>query len=269
MWTRYELKTQAKSVLGISYWSAFLVCLIMIGIESAATTVASFIPMAPLAVSLLLMPALVVGQMRWFSRNREAAAVPDVGQVFHLFRGENWGKSIGAMLWMYLFLFLWSLPAVIPTLFFFWTFIMSIMFRTFRDYELPAVFNDAYLGILLLVAFVVVTLLLSVPVIVKGYSYRMTPWILGDNPQIGYQRALKLSMDLTRGHKFNMFVLDLSFLGWFLLGILACGIGILFVIPYYQAVYAELYARLRRLAVENGLSTMEEFGFVRTGFPQT
>ena len=37
---------------------------------------------------------------------------------------------------------------------------------------------------------------------------------------------------MTRGHKWNIFVLDLSFIGWFLLGILACGIGMFFVMPY-------------------------------------
>ncbi len=85
--------------------------------------------------------------------------------------------------------------------------------------------------------------LLALPVIIKGYSYRMTPWILADNPQIGYKRALKLSMQLTRGHKWGIFVLDLSFIGWFILGGLLCGIGIMFVMPYFQAVQAELYAR--------------------------
>ena len=61
----------------------------------------------------------------------------------------------------------------------------------------------------------------------------------------------------------DMFVLDLSFIGWFLLGLLACGVGVLFVVPYFQAVQAELFAKLRGISVDSGLSSMEEFGFVR------
>ena len=95
------------------------------------------------------------------------------------------------------------------------------------------------------------------------YAYRMVPWILGDNPTIGRKRALRLSIDMTKGHKWSMFVLDLSFIGWFLLGFLACCVGVVFVLPYYNAAQAELFARLRALAVEKNISTMEEFGFVK------
>ena len=265
MWTRSELKTQARVALTGRYWTAFLICLIVIGIESAAATMTSFVPMAPFAVSLLLLPALAVGEFRWFSRGREAAAVPDIGQIFSLFKAECWGKTIGAILWMYLFLFLWSLPAAIPLLILFPTLMFSIITGTGYSFELPAVFSDNRLGIMLILVFVLATLLLSLPVCIKFYSYRLTPWILADNPKIGYQRALKLSMDLTRNHKWDMFVLDLSFLGWFLLGIIACGVGLLFVLPYYKATYAELYARLRKLGVDGGLCSMEELGFIRLG----
>jgi uncharacterized membrane protein len=109
--------------------------------------------------------------------------------------------------------------------------------------------------------FILSLIIFSIPVIIKRYSYRMTPWILADNPAIGHKRALTLSMQLTRGHKMAIFVLDLSFIGWFILGMLLCGIGVLFVMPYYQAVQAELYARIRQSGVENSLCTMEELGY--------
>ena len=50
---------------------------------------------------------------------------------------------------------------------------------------------------------------------------------------------------MTDGQKWEIFVLQLSFLGWILLGSLLCGIGLFFVEPYVQATYAELYAKLR------------------------
>lgn len=101
-------------------------------------------------------------------------------------------------------------------------------------------------------------LLLIIPGIVKLYAFRMVPFILADNPNIGYKRALNLSEQMTGGHKYNMFVLDLSFIGWFLLGLLAFFIGVFFVLPYYNATQAELYLTLRKNVIERGLCSHDE-----------
>jgi len=102
------------------------------------------------------------------------------------------------------------------------------------------------------------TLLLIIPGIIKSYSYSMVPYILGDNPNIGAKRAIELSNEMTYGHKFDMFVLDLSFLGWYLLGVLALGLGVLFVLPYDNATHAELYLVLRQRALDSNMCTYEE-----------
>jgi len=101
-------------------------------------------------------------------------------------------------------------------------------------------------------------LLLIIPGIIALYAYRMVPFILTDNPNIGYKRAVQLSTQMTRGHKFHIFLLDLSFLGWLILGILALFIGVLFVLPYINAANAELYALLRQYFLEKGLCTNEK-----------
>lgn len=101
-------------------------------------------------------------------------------------------------------------------------------------------------------------LLLIIPGIIKLYAFRMVPFILADNPNIGYKRALNLSERMTDGHKFNIFVLDLSFIGWFLLGVLALFIGVFFVLPYVNATQAELYLVLRKNALERGLCNQDE-----------
>lgn len=100
-------------------------------------------------------------------------------------------------------------------------------------------------------------LLLIIPGVVKSYAYSMVPYILADNPNIGYKRALELSIQMTEGHKFDMFVLDLSFIGWYLLGSLII-IGGFFVKPYENATKAELYLVLRQIALENGYCTQQE-----------
>lgn len=102
------------------------------------------------------------------------------------------------------------------------------------------------------------TLLLIIPGIIKSYAYRMVPYILADNPEIGASRALELSNEMTKGHKLDMWVLDLSFLGWYLLGLLALFVGVFFVHPYVDATNAELYLVLRKQAVANGMCSESE-----------
>jgi len=101
-------------------------------------------------------------------------------------------------------------------------------------------------------------LLLFFPGIVKAYAYSMVPYILAENPTIGRKRAIQLSVAMTRGEKFKMFVLDLSFIGWCLLGLLAFIVGMFFVLPYINATKAELYLTLRSKALETLLCTREE-----------
>jgi hypothetical protein len=102
------------------------------------------------------------------------------------------------------------------------------------------------------------TLLLIIPGIIKSYAYSMVPYILADNPNIGATRAIELSNEMTRGHKFDMFILDLSFLGWYILGALAFGIGTFFVMPYENATDAELYLVLRREALYQNMCSYDE-----------
>ncbi len=101
-------------------------------------------------------------------------------------------------------------------------------------------------------------LLFIIPGIVKSYSYSMVPYILAENPNIGNRRAIELSNKMTDGHKFDMFVLDLSFIGWKLLGVLTLGIGLIFLDPYINATKAELYLVLRENALNSGICSYEE-----------
>ena len=103
------------------------------------------------------------------------------------------------------------------------------------------------------------SLLLIIPGIVKAYAYCLVPYILAENPHIGYRRAIKLSMQMTNGFKGEIFVLQLSFIGWFLLGLLCLGVGILFVQPYYNATLAEMYLSLKNNALYLGICREEDF----------
>ena len=102
--------------------------------------------------------------------------------------------------------------------------------------------------------------LLIVPGIIKSYSYFMVPYIMAENPGITTDRAFSISKSVTTGEKWRIFILDLSFAGWFLLGTLCFGLGVLFVLPYHQAAHAELYGALRFKAVRENLVNREEIG---------
>ncbi|MEX1377964.1 MAG: DUF975 family protein [Eubacteriales bacterium] len=100
-------------------------------------------------------------------------------------------------------------------------------------------------------------LLFIIPGIIKSYSYRMVPYILAANPNMGANEAITMSRKMMDGEKWNTFVLDLSFLGWFILGALLFGIGTLFVLPYYYSTDAQLYLAIKEKAIEKNITTPE------------
>lgn len=89
------------------------------------------------------------------------------------------------------------------------------------------------------------SLLFIIPGIIKAYAYSMTPFIIADEPEIDFMAAIRKSQEMMRGHKFRLFKLQLSFIGWFLLGALAFGVGLFFVYPYYQLAQANFYLDIR------------------------
>ena len=89
------------------------------------------------------------------------------------------------------------------------------------------------------------SLLLVIPGIVKAYSYALTPYILIDDPQTSVREAIRKSQRMMTGQKFNLFYLQLSFIGWGLLSIITGGIGFLWLTPYYTTSMAVFYRNLR------------------------
>ncbi len=85
------------------------------------------------------------------------------------------------------------------------------------------------------------SLLLIIPGIVKGFSYAMTPFILRDHPEMKYNDAINESIRLMKGKKMKLFMLYLSFIGWFLLCLLSFGIGVILLIPYIRTAEAAFY----------------------------
>jgi hypothetical protein len=243
MWSRELLKDRAKAVLKVSYWKAFLVSLII---------------------------AIVGGGNHGsFNYNNNFGNHNSIHGT-----GWFWGQNTE----LFPFLILFIVIIIIIAIF-------ALAFRIFlgyplevggRRYFVQASQNHINLNCLGYgfdkeKYFDIVTtmlwrgflnflwyLLLIIPGIIKAYAYAMVPYILADNPNIGYKRAVELSIDMTEGEKMDMFVLDLSFIGWYLLGTLLLLVGVLFVMPYENATKAELYLVLRQNALERGLCSCEE-----------
>ena len=91
-------------------------------------------------------------------------------------------------------------------------------------------------------------MLLIIPGIVKCYSYRMVPYIIDDEPDLSPTEAITRSRQMMDGWKWQAFLLDLSFIGWFLLGIMTGGILLVFwTNPYKQNTDAALYEALKEI----------------------
>lgn len=103
------------------------------------------------------------------------------------------------------------------------------------------------------------TLCLIVPGIIKSLSYSMTMFILAENPNVSINKALLISSEITKGHKGDIFVIGLSFIGWFLLSALTCGILFIWVYPYIELTMTNTYQFLKEEALRTGSVTLEDF----------
>jgi uncharacterized membrane protein len=91
------------------------------------------------------------------------------------------------------------------------------------------------------------TLCFIVPGIIKAYEYCMVPYILAEHPEMESAAVFERSRMLTQNNKMNIFVLEISFIGWLFLGMMCCGIGVIFVSPYIDITMTHLYLKLKEI----------------------
>ena len=96
------------------------------------------------------------------------------------------------------------------------------------------------------------SLLFIIPGIVKGYSYSMAFYIKADHPEYTAKQCIDESRKMMNGHKMQLFLLQLSFLGWIIVGTLCLGIGTLWVNAYMQTATACFYEELKNQPVVEG-----------------
>ena len=202
MFNRMEIKQRAKATFLNEYGISIGAFVLYVLIAAAASSITWGLG------ALLIAPPLMVGYCSFVLRIYKGEN-GDIGDMFA--NGfSNYGRNLGGMLWMELFVFLWSLLFVIPG-------------------------------------------------IIKALAYSMTPFILADCPNVRATDAIKLSMHMTHGHKGGIFVMCLSFIGWWILSGLTFGIlQILFVGPYTSTSFAGLYVDMKARALSSGIIRPEE-----------
>lgn len=110
-------------------------------------------------------------------------------------------------------------------------------------------FGTAFLTSLLTGIFVFLwSLLLIVPGIIAAYSYSMVYFILVEHPEMGAMEAIRESKRMMKGHKFELFVLQLSFIWWYLLVLVTFGLAAIYVIPYTEMAKANFYNKIKESA---------------------
>lgn len=133
---------------------------------------------------------------------------------------------------------------------------LIMFFRSLRKKERPEIttifqgfkehFVSSLVGYLLSLVYIFLwSLLLIIPGIIKSFSYAMTQYIIHDNPTMNGNDAITLSRKMMSGHKMRLFSLYLSYIGWFLLGIITFGIAMIYIAPFIQAAVLEFYEDLK------------------------
>ena len=213
MWTRAELKDSAKSALSTGYWKAFWVAIIAGVFSFSFSDVLNF------------------DQLRNSIMGIHPFGIPWVWRLFPLFAifGFFVTNVIEVGLNYYFIRNHYGEPRV------------SHLFHGFGSGYLNLVGVQFVTGIIILLW----SLLFLVPGIIASYQYRMVPYLLSENPHMDGKEARRLSTQMTEGRKWDIFVLDLSFLGWYLVGLICLIVGVLLIPPYQYATNAELYLYLR------------------------
>lgn len=107
------------------------------------------------------------------------------------------------------------------------------------------------------------SILLIVPGIIKALDLSMSFFILADNPTMDIRRVANLSTKMMKGHRKELFLLSLSFIGWILISIVTFSIGFVITIPYMVTSYALFYDELKMKSIKEGIITEDEIGTKR------
>lgn len=241
MWNRESIKNYAKDFLRKHYWKAFLVCLIVAILTANSSGTGN---------QVKISDRYYENQMISRLENKVAIEFENPISRF-IIKGFNrspvffisWAAlPIIIILFIVLLITIGYALEVGKNRFFLRGFKDDVnvgnLFSTFNSMEYWGIIKTQFIRGLYNFLW---SLLLIIPGIIKSYEYRMVPYILSEEPNLPANEVIRRSREMTEGHKMDMFILDLSFFGWYILGAIFFGIGGIFVNPYKEATIARLY----------------------------
>ena len=198
-----------------------------------------------IAMAVFVAPPVAVGYRRFtLALADQNAEEVRVATLFRFFRQSYW-KTIGLKLLHGLIMLATAIPAIICIVAGFFVSLGTFLFTASAgDYTLFNLLGAIILFFLWVGVGVLVSWLISLPV---SYTYTFAFMIMAEYPTVGTVEALRASRQLMKGHKWKLFCLDLSFIGWKLLAaLLTMGIGMIVVHPYNEAARAVFYSDIAK-----------------------
>lgn len=262
MINRFELKTRAREVLHTNYWLSVAACALvsvftqiatgvllpanllgnrmdmmsastspffMASMSAGAMAVFFIMMIFAIVISIFFISPLNASRIRYFIQSANGKS--DLKTMIDIFKSENYLNVVKTLFMRDLRLIGWSLIYIIAVA------IVSTMSVFVKEavYLMPVCFFAL------------------IPLLMKQYSYYMTDYIIAENPKKYWKECLNLSRKMMKGCRFELFVLELSFIGWYLLGAMLCGIGVIFVAPYVSATIVQFYFDRKNIHVEYGV----------------
>ncbi len=115
----------------------------------------------------------------------------------------------------------------------------------FKAFKSPHYLNSIGVYFLMGLFTALWTMLFIIPGIIKSLSYALAPYILADNPELSANEAIDESIAMMKGHKADLFLIQLGYAALAILSLLALGIPLLWLDPYYKVVYAKFYEEVK------------------------
>lgn len=231
MWTRAELKDNAKKFFRFNYWKMVLVSFVLIIVSGGGAGGGG----------------MSTADSEEFLESTGIASMPQA-QLMQFVMGFLVAFTVVMVIAFVMSAFLFN-PLIVGAQRFF----VVSHYRKAELGEMGFAFSNRYMNIVKVMFLRSMytffwTLLFIVPGIIKAYEYRMIPYILAENPGIDSREAFAMSRQMMDGNKWDAFVLDLSFLGWNILSVFTCGIlSVFYVNPYIYMTDAELYVALKEI----------------------
>lgn len=231
--------SSSRAILVQSVVAVILMILIYIIIISSAVAVIVFVTYP-----------LQYGLVNWFIHQRNEVTYKEIDVLFSAFKKGTYKRVATGMGWGYLWQFIWSFVSsfvfIIPMVT--TIFIISAVDHYADNSDIAGL----ALAIALIVCMFIYVLSLALYLVIvfnRVYAYLYIPYILAEEPELSYREVMNKSKKMSDGQKGKMFLLDLSFIGWWCLVFLTCGTLSIFLTPYVQAARTEMYfARKEELA---------------------